>query len=93
MRMFEPLGAGFVFHMTRGEGFGRVGCGFKAACERAEIEDLRFHDLRHTFETRSLEGGTNPVHIVKIMGHHSIPFSIEHYFHAGADMLLRDVKS
>ena len=65
-----------------------IGAGFKAACERAKIRDLRFHDLRRTFETRGLAGGANPVNIVKIMGHHSIPFSFNHYFHPTAAGLL-----
>lgn len=95
LEILRPLAGsqGFLFHKSGGGGFTRIGCGFKAACRRAKIEDLRFHDLRHTFETRSLEGGANPVNIVKIMGHHSIPFSIEHYYHASPDRLLQDVET
>jgi len=94
LELLRPLVArpGFVFHGSRGQGFGRIGCGFKAACVRAKIDDLRFHDLRHTFETRSLEAGANPAIIVKIMGHHSIPFSMEHYFHESAERMLGAVE-
>jgi integrase len=95
LEALRPLAArpGFVFQKTRGQGFGRIGCGFKAACVRAKIADLRFHDLRHTFETRNLEAGANPAIIVKIMGHHSIPFSMEHYFHASPDAMLKAVEN
>ncbi|MBE3126327.1 MAG: site-specific integrase [Acidobacteria bacterium] len=95
LELLRPLlkDQGFIFHKSRGEGFHRIGCGFKAACERAKIEDLRFHDLRHTFETRSLEGGANPVNIVKIMGHHSMSFSLDHYHHPSQEMLLADVET
>lgn len=92
--LLRPLveGPGFIFRKRKGEPFVRVNSGFKAACVRAKVDDLRFHDLRHTFETRSIEAGANPASIVRIMGHHSIPFSLEHYFHAGNDRLLRDVE-
>jgi integrase len=44
--------------------------GFAAACEDAEIEDLRFHDLRHVATTRLVE--TKALHTqeaMKITGH------------------------
>jgi integrase len=42
---------------------------FRNACKRAEIEDLRFHDLRHTFCTRVAALGVNPFVIMQIVGH------------------------
>lgn len=83
---------GFVFAKSGGKNFRRVCGGFKAACVRAKISDLRFHDLRHTFETRSIEGGANPANIRETMGHHSITFSLDHYYHPSWDMLLRDAE-
>ena len=36
------------------------------------IEDLRFHDLRHTFATRAVELGSPIVAISKIPGHQDL---------------------
>ncbi|MCH7519920.1 MAG: tyrosine-type recombinase/integrase [Candidatus Dadabacteria bacterium] len=42
---------------------------FKIASKNAKIEDLRFHDLRHTAATRLVESSI-PLHAVaKLLGH------------------------
>jgi integrase len=41
------------------------------ACRLAEINDLRFHDLRHTFDTRAADAGVPLSAIAKVMGHKS----------------------
>jgi len=46
--------------------------GFSAACRRAAIEGLRFHDLRHSAATRMIESGANIVAVSKILGHSDI---------------------
>jgi integrase len=42
---------------------------FHAACEKAGIEGLRLHDLRHTFATRLRDKGESLTTIMKLMGH------------------------
>ena len=42
---------------------------YKAACRRAGITDLRFHDLRHTFVTRKVKEGWDYKRIIAITGH------------------------
>ena len=42
---------------------------WKTACKLAEIVDLHFHDLRHTFGTRAADGGANLGDLQKVMGH------------------------
>jgi len=45
---------------------------FKNSCKRAGIDDLRFHDLRHTCATRLIESGTDIITIRDILGHFSV---------------------
>lgn len=42
---------------------------FKTACTNAKINDLRFHDLRHTFATRLAEAGMSSDLIARLLGH------------------------
>jgi integrase len=43
--------------------------GFTAACQRAGVTDLWFHDLRHTFVTRKVREGWDYKRIMAITGH------------------------
>jgi integrase len=42
---------------------------WRAACSDAGIEDLRFHDLRHTATTRLVRAGVPATEVMKITGH------------------------
>jgi integrase len=46
--------------------------GWKKVCEEAKIEGLRFHDLRHTFATRLIQGGIPAEFVSKLLGHTNI---------------------
>lgn len=53
---------------------------FSTACRTAKIEDLRFHDLRHTAATRLVESGI-PLHAVaRLLGHSTVRVT-ERYSH------------
>ncbi len=100
-RLF-PSDPGFIFHKSDGRPYKNICEAFQSACRRARkdptdprdkgIQDLRFHDLRHTFETRGVERGMNLANMRDIMGHSSIDFSLSHYYHADAARLLDDVE-
>lgn len=51
---------------------------FKAACRRAGINDLRFHDLRHTSATFMVMGGVDLVTVKEILGHSSIEMTMRY---------------
>lgn len=50
----------------------RVKRSFKTACNKAGIENFRFHDLRRTFATTLLYNNVNIVTISNMLGHSSI---------------------
>ncbi len=43
--------------------------GWKSLCLEAGVEDLRFHDLRHTATTRLIRAGVPVSEVMKITGH------------------------
>ena len=45
---------------------------FVSACKAAGIEDLHFHDLRHSFITRSAAAGILPTISMKLAGHEDL---------------------
>lgn len=60
---------------------------FKVNLKRSGIEkNIRFHDLRHTFATLSLELRVPPKTIQKILGHQSIKTTLDLYAHVTEEM-------
>ena len=51
---------------------------FKAACKKAGIRDLRFHDLRHTAATLMVTGGISLVTVSQILGHATIHMTMKY---------------
>ncbi len=54
---------------------------FYNALEKAEIEDFRFHDLRHTFATRLAQAGIDQYKIAKLLGHKTIAMTQRYSHH------------
>jgi|GEM_PF-153251 excisionase family DNA binding protein len=54
---------------------------FRAACRRAGISGLRFHDLRHTFGSRLVEKGVDIETVRSLLGHSSIAIT-QRYVHS-----------
>lgn len=59
---------------------------FVAACERAGIVDLHFHDLRHTATTRLAEKLPNVIELAAVTGHQTIQM-LKRYYHPKAETL------
>ena len=57
--------------------------------ERADCKRLRFHDLRHTFATASLEHGMDVKTLSTIIGHVSSSTTLNIYTHVTGDMQKR----
>jgi integrase len=75
---------GLVFQTTFGNPI--RGAKFRAdvfvpACERAGIEPIRIHDLRHTCASLLVKGGANPKMVQQWMGHQDIRMTLNTYTH------------
>jgi integrase len=57
---------------------------FEYACRKAQIEGLRFHDLRHTFASRLIEKGVDIIKVKDLLGHSSVKVT-ERYTHSNRD--------
>ena len=62
--------------------------GFTAACRDAGINDLTFHDLRHTWSTRAAECGVPDSVRRDILGHSPVTMT-DSYTHSGPEAMER----
>lgn len=58
----------------------------------AGIEDLTFHDLRHTFASRLREAGVDAITRRDLLGHSTVQMS-DDYTHSSTESRLRAVES
>jgi site-specific recombinase XerD len=57
----------------------------------AGIEDLHWHDLRHTFASRLVTAGIDLYSVMELLGHHSIEMT-QRYAHLAPDHLKEAVE-
>lgn len=59
-----------------------VGRLHKTLCKKAGItENIRFHDLRHTYATLAIQNGVDAKTVSSILGHYSAGFTLDTYTH------------
>ena len=51
------------------------------ALEKAKVPARRIHDLRHTWITLRIANGDNPADVSAQVGHHSVKFTLDRYYH------------
>lgn len=74
---------GLVFTREDGAGYHpqRLSVMFRHLCEKAGVEAIRFHDLRHTAATLALEAGIHPKVVQERLGHASVQITLDTYSH------------
>lgn len=58
----------------------------------ADLPEIRFHDLRHTFATQALASGVDAKTLSGILGHTKASFTLDTYTHTTGDMQKRAVE-
>ena len=71
----RPKGAEYLFARPDGTCFIDFKKGFAAACHRAKITGLRWHDLRHTFASWFVQSGGDLYHLSRLLGHSTVQMS------------------
>lgn len=66
--------------------FSSIRSAWEGARSRAGLNGFRFHDLRHTFGSRLIESGVDPVRVQKLMGHSTLLMT-QRYLHTTDDGL------
>jgi len=61
---------------------------FIRACERAGIENLRFHDLRHEATSRLFERNLNMIEVAEVTGHKTLQM-LKRYAHPKAENIVK----
>lgn len=83
---------GFVFpNPVTKKPFVDIKKSFKHACNKAGIDNLRFHDLRHTFASRLVKAGVDLITVRDLLGHFSVRVT-QRYTHSCQDQKVRAVE-
>lgn len=83
---------GHVIADEKGNRMQSVRRAFESARKRAELTDLRVHDLRHTFASRLIDRGVPDRIVQKLLGH-ATPGMTVRYTHPSDEALRRAVES
>lgn len=62
---------------------------FESACKRADIEDLHFHDLRHTAITNMASKFSNILELSAVTGHRQLSMLKKYYHPRAEDLALK----
>lgn len=69
----------WVFYETKtGKNYQDVKRSFKTACQKAEIKDFTFHDLRHCFASHLVMGGVDITTIKELLGHKTLTMTLRY---------------
>ena len=62
----------YLFAKQDGSRYADMKKGFNAACRRAKITGIRWHDLRHTFASWFVQSGGDLYHLSRLLGHSTV---------------------
>lgn len=54
---------------------------YQSFLRQAGLRRIRIHDLRHTYATLRISKGDNIADVSNQLGHHSVKFTMDEYYH------------
>jgi len=85
------INSDYVFCNKDGKPYKDIKKSFKTALKKADIEDFRFHDLRHSFASKLVSKGAPLKAIQELLGHKNIKMTMR-YAHLADDFKKDAVK-
>jgi integrase len=82
----------YVFCKKDGTRIQDIRTAFNNAIKRAQIEDFRFHDLRHTFASHLVMNGADLMTVKELLGHRTISMTLR-YAHLSPEHKRKAVES
>ena len=83
----------YVFiNSATGERYRRIQRPFRTVCRRVGLQDLRFHDLRHTFASWAVQSGVDLYPLSRILGHSTLQMTAR-YTHLSTGHLHQVIKT
>ncbi len=77
----------YIFPSKTGKPFINIYTAWNTARVRADLKDVRLHDLRHTFASTLVNAGVPLYNVQQLLGHHNISVT-ERYAHLSKDALV-----
>lgn len=65
---------------------------FKRVLKEANIKEVNYHALRHTYATRAIESGIDVKTLSEILGHSNVKFTLERYVHSSIELKKESVE-
>lgn len=93
VQRIRHLHSPYVFCESDGKQYTRdkVSMAFIRACKRAQIENMRFHDLRHDFASNLTQSGIDINRVRELLGHKDLRMTLR-YCHLAPENLSEAVK-
>lgn len=94
LKQYIPAGSNNYYFLSKNMNYIEPRCyqyRYKKILEKAGVEYINFHALRHTFATRAIEKGVDIKSLSEILGHASVNITLEKYVHSSDEQKKKQI--